>query len=389
MPGCGYHYTQAYLIEVSHCHARCVIFAPGKKEIHFRINQISIMKYIISLLFLASLVSGVKAQVTYTSDDFLTYFFGTPTVRWSSTDTTGVRAIEAINGSEKSWDYTGRNYTLNSGNATQPLLPYSSSAPMASDPAFTPATHIAVDSSGSITFYTFYRIDSTGFWELGESQDSMGVPSKVEVYSPPFLQLQFPLTYLATWQSTSQYIDLKYPDTTTESLSGAVDGYGTLLLPSTSPMDAIRITLRSVGTNNGYSFTDYAFLWFTKSAFWAEAQADDTLKPTSGLMYVQPTGSGVAENISNESGDGLNLLISQNPASNSVTNLSYTLANGGPVKVELMDELGRSVRMLQNGNATAGQNTIAIEPQSLEAGTYFVRVEANGMSAMQKLVIAK
>ncbi len=84
---------------------------------------------------------------------------------------------------------------------------------------------------------------------------------------------------------------------------------------------------------------------------------------------------------------GLNLTLSENPASGSDMRIIYTLPIASATQVMLMDELGRSVRMLQNGHALAGQNSISLDTQSLIPGTYFIRVEANGMSAMQKLVI--
>ncbi len=86
---------------------------------------------------------------------------------------------------------------------------------------------------------------------------------------------------------------------------------------------------------------------------------------------------------------GVSLTLSGNPASGSEVKAIFTLADAGVVQVKLMDELGREVRMLQNGHASKGQNMVTIDPLTVEAGTYFVRVEANGTSAMQKLVITR
>lgn len=86
---------------------------------------------------------------------------------------------------------------------------------------------------------------------------------------------------------------------------------------------------------------------------------------------------------------GLNLSLSENPASSAEVKVTYTLRDAGAAQVELMDELGRSVRMLQNGPAIPGQNLVSIDPLSLAPGTYFVRLTADGASAMQKLVIAR
>jgi hypothetical protein len=86
---------------------------------------------------------------------------------------------------------------------------------------------------------------------------------------------------------------------------------------------------------------------------------------------------------------GLNLALSDNPASSSEVKVTYTLSDAGAVQVMLVDELGRTIRMLQNGPAIPGKNTLTIDPLTLEVGTYFVRLTHDGASAMQKLVIAR
>jgi photosystem II stability/assembly factor-like uncharacterized protein len=87
--------------------------------------------------------------------------------------------------------------------------------------------------------------------------------------------------------------------------------------------------------------------------------------------------------------NGLNITVSENPAYGSEVKITYTLRDGGVAQVKLMDELGREVRMLQNGHAPAGENTVTIDPLTEGPGTYFVRVEANDQTAMQKLVISR
>jgi hypothetical protein len=86
---------------------------------------------------------------------------------------------------------------------------------------------------------------------------------------------------------------------------------------------------------------------------------------------------------------GLNVTVSANPASGSDETVTFTMSDPGVARVQLMDELGREVRMLQNGRASVGENTVTIDPLTLANGTYFVHVEANGMTAMQKLVISR
>ena len=65
------------------------------------------------------------------------------------------------------------------------------------------------------------------------------------------------------------------------------------------------------------------------------------------------------------------------------------MKNEGNAQVSLMDALGREVHMLQNGHVQAGQNIIPIDPTKLAAGAYFICINADGITAMRKLIITK
>ncbi len=86
---------------------------------------------------------------------------------------------------------------------------------------------------------------------------------------------------------------------------------------------------------------------------------------------------------------GLKLAISGNPASGSGVTITYTMSDAGPTQVSVMDELGRTVRVLQNGMALSGQNVLTLDPLSFAPGSYFVRLSSNGESVTEKLVITR
>jgi|GEM_PF-7069376 len=102
-------------------------------------------------------------------------------------------------------------------------------------------------------------------------------------------------------------------------------------------------------------------------------------------FFAQPISSSVAQSFPQD--NPLNLELNANPFSNTDARLSYTSKSGGRTLIELMDVLGRSVRKLQNGFASAGTNVIPIDSKTLAAGTYFIRVQVDGTSAMRKLII--
>ncbi len=86
---------------------------------------------------------------------------------------------------------------------------------------------------------------------------------------------------------------------------------------------------------------------------------------------------------------GLGLAISGNPASSSSVKIIYTLINAGITRVTLTDEIGHELRVLSDGHSKAGVNTLFLDSATLEPGTYFVRVEADGSNAVKKLVVSR
>ncbi len=86
---------------------------------------------------------------------------------------------------------------------------------------------------------------------------------------------------------------------------------------------------------------------------------------------------------------GFDLTVIGNPASGSVVKITYTMSTAGPVQVSILDELGRTIRVFQNGPALPGENVLTLDPLAFEPGTYFVRLTADGTTATQKLVISR
>jgi len=96
------------------------------------------MKYFVVLILLVVLAGDGRAQITINSDDIIADFFnGTANqAQWYTNDTNGLRSLEILNGANKSWDFTGRSYTLSSSGGPPPLVPYSASMPLATDPDY-------------------------------------------------------------------------------------------------------------------------------------------------------------------------------------------------------------------------------------------------------------
>jgi N-acetylneuraminic acid mutarotase len=84
---------------------------------------------------------------------------------------------------------------------------------------------------------------------------------------------------------------------------------------------------------------------------------------------------------------------SMNPVKNRVS-LSYAIPQTGNVSLKVYDGMGRLVKVLAQGVQPAGTKTVTWNlkddaGRSLMSGVYFVRLESNGQTMSQKLVLVK
>jgi hypothetical protein len=374
------------------------------------------MKYFATFLLLCTLANVSSAQIRFTADEYFAGFSQTSSsgTSYSSTDLTGLAALIAKSGAGMSWDLGNRAYSTNSTYAgTQTVLTYPGGAALADDADFLVSTHVlksVPNDPTQPTAYLFIKFNQTGLWFVGFSQDSMGVTKKLAAYVPPMQQIGFPLTYQTAWQSNSDIHSPSLPQGASFStaIDAVADAYGTLITPTSAhkkadgtPMaagDAIRVKTKTTNTTSitipGFGTittvtVDYSFQWYTKTGHSATISADTNVTPT-GASYSVEGSSSVFDNYSYSSPENiLNLYLSANPASNSETKFFYTMPKDGNAQVSLMDPLGREIHMLQNGHASAGQNIIPIDVSKLSSGTYFIRVNTDGMTATRKLIITK
>src|SRR6187455_85230 len=198
----------------------------------------TIMKKLILFLSLAFAISA-SAQMTITYEMVLAQLNAgvKPTDSYSSTDVTGVAAMIANSGAAKTWDFGGRTYTKDAAGNSDETYVDPSTAPMHSDPDFAGATHcikVPGDISDPTISYTYLKVNTEGYFLLGEATDSMGVQMKAASYVPPLQSMKFPLTYGTTWSSTSNLnMDIGVPGATlVMKIDANCDGYGTLSIPT-------------------------------------------------------------------------------------------------------------------------------------------------------------
>jgi ELWxxDGT repeat protein len=77
-----------------------------------------------------------------------------------------------------------------------------------------------------------------------------------------------------------------------------------------------------------------------------------------------------------------------NPAQDRAT-VTFEIAEAGPVRVEVLDVLGRSVALLADGPVAAGEHTLTWEADALPSGLYLVRLTAGDAVQTQRLTLAR
>jgi len=74
---------------------------------------------------------------------------------------------------------------------------------------------------------------------------------------------------------------------------------------------------------------------------------------------------------------------------NPTTNISYSLANAGNVKLTVFDAMGREVATLVNGYRNAGAQQVTFDASKLSSGVYLYQLNADGQIATGKMVLMK
>ncbi len=77
-----------------------------------------------------------------------------------------------------------------------------------------------------------------------------------------------------------------------------------------------------------------------------------------------------------------------NPAISS-TNVTFEMAEAGPVRIEVFDMLGRRVAVLADGTVEAGEHALTWEAGTLPSGLYLVRLTAGNTVQTRRLTLAR
>ena len=74
---------------------------------------------------------------------------------------------------------------------------------------------------------------------------------------------------------------------------------------------------------------------------------------------------------------------------NPVTTIRYALPEAGPVRLEVVDLLGRRVALLVDEVRAAGQHAFTFDARTLPSGTYLYRLQSAGRTEIRRMTLVK
>ena len=101
------------------------------------------------------------------------------------------------------------------------------------------------------------------------------------------------------------------------------------------------------------------------------------------IAIVEEVNLGFAENV-----NARFVALYPNPT-NSLTNVSYSLAKNSTVSVSVVDVTGKIVYTATEGNKASGNNKLQIETSALANGAYFINLNVDGKTITQKLSVIR
>ena len=105
-------------------------------------------------------------------------------------------------------------------------------------------------------------------------------------------------------------------------------------------------------------------------------------------LGIEPSGRTERSELSEESGEGLNISNYPNPF-NPATNINFTIPENGRVILRVYDMLGRVVESLLDETRAAGTHQVTFNGSRLPSGAYVYRLEFNGQALSRKFVLTK
>jgi hypothetical protein len=242
--------------------------------------------------------------------------------------------------------------------------------------------------------YTYYRVTPNKAEVLGIFSESSGLVTGAQVFSNPATFMAYPLSLNQTFVDTGAFTVSLGPGlslTITLNQNATADGTGTLILPSGTFTNVLRIkntiTTTSTSLFGNSTSVEENYSWYdpaTKFPLFVVSTTTDnsggsTTVSHSVTMRVNNIGSGLEKNTSL-----VNTHIFPNPAHVNGT-LSVRTEGRGLSRVLVYDVLGK--RVFEDQQAQTNSRGYSIGTQGWMPGVYLVQVVQDGKTSTEKVIL--
>jgi hypothetical protein len=338
------------------------------------------MKKTFTILFLFSIILSTNGQISLTFDNQAIV------VGDSHHFILADKTDEGSAGADQIWDFSGLK---KQGDLTSYMLDASQTASGTSIPE---ATSVIKEWEN----YFYFRVSKNLMEEYG-----LASCNTVYKYDKPLIKIKFPFNYGNSCEGLFHGTDVSNQKNQLQgSYKIEADAYGKLLLPDNVVIDNV-LRLKSVrndisGTS---SITTTTYRWYSSDVRYpllTIIKTDNGGKTNTSITayYADAKTSlksaTVADsNIENElvDNDNFTLSIYPNPYSEKLF-INYRLYKQSDIKIEVVDNTGKSIYSIQHPNQSEGEYTESFTGKSygLKQGVYFMKVLIGGKLITKKIV---
>ncbi len=287
-------------------------------------------------------------------------------------------------GANQTWDFS----TLITG--TVVTKNYMTAASTGYSTFFSNANLAADHGQGIFVFY----------WVNNNSLEFVGIyfadASFARPYQNPVKVMTYPCSFNTTWTDnfSSNYTFSGTAVMRTGTITGAADGFGTVVMPYGPVTNVLRVRVEETYTdvhNYGYSVNSSTTHHFYKPGITSGpilSILEDTMNQNSNpqthrsSLWRTTAPAGILE----RNADAIGIDLFPNPATDQLSIVFGSV--GGSTRLELLDATGRLVRSEHFAAMPMGINRVDLDVNEIPAGTYVVRIiAANGDQGAKRLVV--
>ncbi len=358
---------------------------------------------ILLLLTLLFLPTVGNAQITITEARF-TDLIGKSfrEVLYESNQDIGPQLSELIaaNGNDENWDFSNLNY-VDSTVVLSSITLVDPNDPNLSNPNLAGATHLWMDvippvtgGSPDTSFQYRYgnfadgRYSVRGALSILDFDNNGDRDTFAQWFSPPTLQLTFPIALGAEWHdSTSLIQDLMGAPTVSSIMldSNWVEGWGQLTTPA-GTMPALRLREKEIDKTPGFPIQTVSnsieFLSIDGSIEGSINLEDEwAFHRVLSITGDSPTSTSFpVEQRFGVTG------VYPNPVKD-IARIVFRTEKQQRISFSILDMQGATVTTLETNNYPTGEHELRWSPTSLSAGSYLLRMQVGNQSVLHKVMV--